>query len=91
MRKRISTWGSCWPIKDEALREFQTAAKLAPGDVNAHWRLGRLYRTMGKTAEAKVEFDKAKTLNRNEDERLLKVMSKTPAGGQKSGSLPEAK
>ncbi|HLY43218.1 MAG TPA: tetratricopeptide repeat protein [Terracidiphilus sp.] len=69
--------------KDGALREFQTAAKLSPDDVNVHWRLGRLYRTMGKTAEAKAEFDKAKTLNKSEDERLLKVMSKIPASPKK--------
>ena len=36
----------------EALQEFRTAAKLAPDDVNVHFRLGRLYRTMGRTDEA---------------------------------------
>ena len=33
---------------------------------------------MGKTAEAKAEFDKASSLNKAEDERLLKVMSTIP-------------
>ena len=33
---------------------------------------------MGKAAEAKAEFDKASSLNKAEDERLLKVMSTIP-------------
>jgi tetratricopeptide (TPR) repeat protein len=64
--------------KQEALAEFQVAIKIAPHDVNAHWRLGRLYRSMGMTAEAKAEFDKASSLNKAEDDRLLKVMSTIP-------------
>ncbi len=68
--------------KQDAIREFQTAIKLAPNNVNAHYRLGRLYRAMGQTAQAKAEFDKASTLNKSEDDRLLKVMSKIPAGTQ---------
>jgi tetratricopeptide (TPR) repeat protein len=69
--------------QQEALAEFQTAIKLAPKDVNAHYRLARLYRSMGRAAEAKAEFDKAASLNKAEDERLLKVMSTIPSGAQK--------
>jgi tetratricopeptide (TPR) repeat protein len=65
--------------KQDALHEFQAAIKLAPNDVNAHWRLGRLYRSMGMTAEAKAEFDKANSLNKAEDEKLLKIMSTIPS------------
>jgi len=61
--------------KQDALAELQTAIRIAPNNVNAHWRLGRLYRSMGMTAQAKAEFDKASSLNKAEDERLLKVMS----------------
>lgn len=63
----------------DALLEFKTAARLAPGDVNVHWRMGRLYRSMGKTAEAQAEFTKAKSLNKAADDRLLKVMSRLPS------------
>ena len=56
----------------DALRELSLAAKLAPNDVNVHWRLGRLYRKMGKKEEAKAEFDKASTLNKAADEDLYK-------------------
>ena len=73
--------------KQEALREFQAAIKLAPNDVNAHWRLGRLYRSMGMATEAKTEFDKANSLNKAEDERLLKIMSTIP---NKEHSTPES-
>ena len=59
----------------DALRELTLAAKLAPDDVNVHWRLGRLYRSMGKKDEAKVEFDKASTLNKAADEDLYKKIA----------------
>jgi tetratricopeptide (TPR) repeat protein len=72
--------------KQDALSEFQAAIKLAPRDVNAHWRLGRLYRSMGKPAEAKAEFDKANSLNKAEDQRLLKVMSTIPNSERKTAS-----
>ena len=42
---------------DEALHELTTAAKLEPNDVNVHWRLGRLYKIMGRGTAAKAEFD----------------------------------
>ena len=67
----------------DAVAEFKTAIKLAPNDVNAHWRLGRLYRSMRLTALAKAEFDKANSLNKQEDQRLLKVMSTLPQGDRK--------
>ena len=56
---------------EEALRELTVAAKLIPEDVNVHWRLGRLYRSMGKIDEAKAEFAKASSLNKAADEALF--------------------
>jgi tetratricopeptide (TPR) repeat protein len=70
--------------KEDAVAEFQAAIKIAPNDVNSHYRLGRLYRSMGKTAEAKAELDKAGSLNKAEDERLLKVMSAIPSERKKA-------
>jgi tetratricopeptide (TPR) repeat protein len=63
---------------DDALREFLAAEKLIPNDVNVHWRLGRLYRTMGRKEEAKAELDKASTITRSADQELYKKIS----GGQ---------
>ena len=48
---------------------------LAPSDVNVHFRMGRLYRSMGRNAEAKVELEKASSLNKAANEGLLKMMS----------------
>jgi len=61
--------------RDEALRELATAEKLAPNDVNAHWRMARLYRAMGNPQEAKAEFDKAKGLIEAADDALIDKIS----------------
>jgi len=63
---------------DEAVREFLAAEKLIPNDVNVHWRLGRLYRAMGKKEEAQAELEKASTITRSADQELYKKIS----GGQ---------
>ena len=60
---------------EDALRELQAAAKLQDNDVNVHWRLARLYRSMGRKDEAKVEFDKASKLNKAADEDLYKKIA----------------
>lgn len=79
--------------KQDALAQFQAAAKLAPTDVNVHWRMARLYRALGRNAEAKVEFDKANTLNKAADAHLLQVMSRIPGKEThpKSTAGPEQK
>jgi tetratricopeptide (TPR) repeat protein len=59
----------------EALQEFQTAVRLAPDDVNVHFRLGRLYRATGRTAEAKSEFEKTSSLHKATNDALLERMS----------------
>jgi tetratricopeptide (TPR) repeat protein len=75
--------------KQDAEKEFKEAIKLAPNNVNAHYRLGRLYRSTGQTAEAKAEFDKAESLNKAEDDRLLKVMSQIPVSNQGRNAPPQ--
>jgi len=61
---------------EDALRELTTAAKLMPEDVNVHWRLGRLYRSMGKMEEARAEFAKASNLNKAADDALFNKINK---------------
>jgi len=77
---------------DLALRELLLAEQLKPDDVNVHWRLGRLYRTMGKKEEAKVEFDKASTLNKAADEDLYKKIAgahpRPPQGANPDATAP---
>ena len=58
-----------------ALKELVAAEKLMPGDVNVHWRLGRLYRSMGKPELAKAEFAKASNLNQQADQDLFKKIA----------------
>jgi tetratricopeptide (TPR) repeat protein len=70
--------------KDAALRDLNAAAALDPKNVNVYWRLGRVYRSMGKEAEAKKEFDQARSLNEAADARLLEVLQKD----QGKGTLP---
>ncbi len=57
--------------QQDALRELLEAEKQAPGDVNVHWRLARVYRMMGKKDEAKAEFDKTNKINKDTDDALL--------------------
>jgi tetratricopeptide (TPR) repeat protein len=59
---------------DEALRQLLLADKQQPAEVNVHMRLGRLYKAMGKSAEAKAEFDKASKLTHATDEVLVQQM-----------------
>jgi tetratricopeptide (TPR) repeat protein len=64
--------------RDDALRELMTAVRLAPNDVNAHWRLGRLYKAMGKQQEAKTEFDKTKSITVAADTALINKIATPP-------------
>jgi Flp pilus assembly protein TadD len=50
---------------------MKEAERLAPEDVDVHWRLGRLYRTMGRKDEAKAEFEKASQVNKAADQALF--------------------
>ncbi|MBS1802035.1 MAG: tetratricopeptide repeat protein [Acidobacteria bacterium] len=68
-----------------ALRELNQAARLKPDEVNIHWRLARLLRTMGRKKEAQLEFEKAQTLNKAADEDLYRKI----ANGAKRGNPSE--
>ncbi len=71
---------------EDALREFEAAIALKPADPNTHWRLARLYRAMGRKADANAELEKTRTLNKAEDDRLLKIMSTIPEGGKSAAA-----
>lgn len=75
----------------EALRELAIAEKTKPNDVNVHWRLGRIYRSMEKKEEAKAEFDKASKLNKEVDEDLFRKIAagqSQPAGNSRTPPEP---
>lgn len=76
---------------DVALREFQEAVKLSPNDVNAHYRLARLYQAMGRKDEAKVEFDKTSSLHKAENATIFEELNKARARGKQpddAGATP---
>lgn len=55
---------------EDALREFKTAARLDPDAVQVHYRLARLYKTMGRKQQAQAEFDLTRKLNKTADESV---------------------
>jgi tetratricopeptide (TPR) repeat protein len=73
----------------EALRELMVAAKLAPNDVDVHWRLGRLYKAMNKLQEAKAEFEKAKSITDAADTALINKMTPPPVPNHASPTAPQ--
>jgi tetratricopeptide (TPR) repeat protein len=60
---------------EEALRELNSAEKLAPSDATVHWRLARLYQSTGKKEQAKIEFDKARDLHQAANNALVDQIS----------------
>jgi tetratricopeptide (TPR) repeat protein len=57
--------------KEEALRELKTAERLSPGDQAVHWRLARFYKSIGRNDQAKLEFDKTRTLQKASDQSVF--------------------
>jgi len=64
----------------EAAADFEKAIQIAPENVNAHWRVARVYKALDRTADAKREMETAQKLNKNADEKLLKVMQRVGEG-----------
>jgi tetratricopeptide (TPR) repeat protein len=64
---------------DDALRELKTAARLAPADVQPHWRLARLYQSMGNKAAANTEFAQTKNLNKAADDTVFRKLQSSRA------------
>ncbi|MGA7523061.1 MAG: tetratricopeptide repeat protein [Acidobacteriaceae bacterium] len=76
--------------RQDALRELKAAAAIKPNDVNVHWQLGRLYRTMGDMPQARREFAKTRTLNQAENTALVNLMAPVPANGAAAAGKPVA-
>jgi tetratricopeptide (TPR) repeat protein len=65
--------------RKDALQELRVAAKLSPNDVNVHWRLARLYHTMGRTDEANAEFQKTRRLTKAADDSVFSKLDSARA------------
>ncbi|HEX3985232.1 MAG TPA: tetratricopeptide repeat protein [Acidobacteriaceae bacterium] len=73
----------------DALRELKAAAAIKPDDVDVHWQLGRLYRTMGDMVQAKREFARTRSLNQAENTALVNLMAPVPSHGAAAAGQPE--
>ena len=62
----------------EAEKEFKTAIRLAPEEADAHYRLARLYESMGRSADAQRELAVVKQLHQRTREDLLLKVSGPP-------------
>ncbi|MGI9069778.1 MAG: tetratricopeptide repeat protein [Bryobacteraceae bacterium] len=57
-----------------ASTEFRQAIKIDPASFDAHYRLARLYRQLGRTAEAGEQFAIVQTLHEEKtEEPLMKI------------------
>lgn len=74
--------------KNDALGEFTIAEKLSPNDQSVHWRLARFYQAIGKINEAKVEFDKTRSLQKAADETVFKKLHEAQAKGKSADEAP---
>lgn len=52
-------------------RELREAIRLDPSRADAHYRLARVYRNLGRPAEAKTELETVKQLHENRLEDML--------------------
>jgi tetratricopeptide (TPR) repeat protein len=60
---------------DEAETDFKHVIQMDPNQVEGHWRLARLYKAEGKTAEAQAEFAKSSALHEKQDQSLVQQMT----------------
>ena len=77
--------------KENALRDFKDALRLNPDDVQIHWRMARLYQSMGRIEQAKAEFAKTKSLNKAADQSVFTKISEARAKNEsaETTSAPE--
>jgi len=67
----------------QALAAFQKAVSLDPADPDAHYRLARLYTTLGQKGKAQVEFAKTRELHSKAADSLIQKVS----GGEHAPNL----
>jgi len=68
--------------RSEALRQMKIAEEQNPHDQNVHWHLARFYKSMGKNEEAKVEFDKTRSVQKAADESIFNKLHQAQDRGK---------
>jgi tetratricopeptide (TPR) repeat protein len=74
--------------KERALLHFKAALRLNPEDVQIHWRMARLYQSMGKKEEAKAEFAKTRSLNKAADQSVFTKINEARTKNTSAGTPP---
>lgn len=59
---------------EDALRELKEAARLMPDEASPHWRMARLYQSMGNKAQANLEFQKTRNLHKAENDTIMRKL-----------------
>jgi len=62
----------------DAISAFQRAIALDPNEPDAHYRLARVYRNMGMSAESEKEFSKVKSIHQKTEDDMVRKMSAAP-------------
>lgn len=75
--------------KEDGLRELKIAAQLSPDDQNVHYRLGRFYQLLGRKDDAKVEFDKTRSLQKASDESVFNKLHQAQEKGKPAAESPD--
>jgi tetratricopeptide (TPR) repeat protein len=74
---------------DEAVAALRHAVELDPAQADAHYRLARLYQTLGNTAAAQKELEQVRELHGTADEGLVgKIATAPPALNESGGHSP---
>ena len=72
----------------DAIRELREAARLMPGDASPHWRLARIFQSMGRKTEANLEFQKTRNLHKAEDDTIMNKLKAAQDKGKPKDDLP---
>jgi tetratricopeptide (TPR) repeat protein len=78
--------------REHAIRELKVAARLSPEDPNPHWRLARLYQSMGNKVQANLEFQKTSSLHKAANDTIFSQLKAAQAKGKpaEDATIPPA-
>ena len=62
----------------DAVAAFRRAVELDPGQPDAHYRLARAYKAMGRIAESQEELAKVRDLHQEADDSLASKIATPP-------------
>ncbi len=66
------------PQRDRAVRELREAIRLDPSQPDAHYRLARVYKSLGRTADANAEFAAVRQLHEKKEDTVKDISGKPP-------------